>query len=165
MIKAFNGRKILKFIISVAIPLAVGYFSSLAAGDFEEAYEAAMQPSFTPPPWVFPVVWSVLYTVLGVSLFLIIKDGSSSPDAKDALFYFAISLVMNFFWSPIFFRWRLILLALVWLGAMIALGIAAAYRAYCVNKAAGFLWIPYVIWLVFAFALNVGYYILNGATV
>lgn len=165
MIKAFNGRKILRLVISVAIPLAIGWLSSLATGDFKEAFDDAMQPSFTPPPWVFPIVWAVLYTMLGISLFLVVKDGFDSPEVRDTLFYFGISLVMNFFWSPIFFRWKLILLALVWLGAMIALGIASAWRAYCVNKTAGALWIPYIVWLIFAFALNVGYYILNGAVV
>lgn len=162
MIKAFNGRKILKFLIALIIPLGVGWLSSVASGNIKEAYETAMQPSFTPPAAVFPIVWAVLYILLGISLFLIVKDKIDEP-VREALYYFGISLLLNFFWSPIFFRWRLILLALVWLGAMIAFAVVSAYKAYEVNKTAGILWTPYIIWLIFAFALNVGYYILNGA--
>ena len=163
MIKAINGKKILKFLISVAIPLAVGGLSALVTGDIEGVYDSMMQPSFAPPPIVFPIVWSILYTLLGISLYLVIKDGIDKPGVREALLYFTISLVLNFLWTPIFFRWNLILLALIWLIAMIVFAAITAYKFYNINKWAGVLWLPYIIWLFFALALNIGYYILNGA--
>ena len=165
MIKAINGNKIFKFIISVAIPLVVGWLSSLAAGDIEGAYEAMMKPSFAPPSWVFPVVWGILYTLMGISLYLVTKDGLNKPGVSDAIFYFAISLILNFFWTPIFFKWKLILLALIWLVVMIIFAIITAYKFYNINEWAGYLWIPYILWLLFALALNIAYYVLNGAVV
>ncbi len=163
MIKAFNLKKLLKFVAAVAIPPAVGGLSALFTGDIEGVYDSMMQPSFAPPPLVFPIVWGILYTLMGISLYLITKDGLSKPGVRDALFYFAVSLILNFFWTPIFFRWNLILFALVWLIAMIVFAVITAYKLYQINKWAGILWIPYIIWLLFALALNIGYYILNGA--
>ena len=163
MIKAVNGNKIIKFVISVAIPLIVGWLSSLAAGENEGVYDTMLQPSFAPPSWVFPVVWGILYTVMGISLYLVIKDGLDKPGVMDAGFYFGVSLVLNFFWTPIFFRWNLILLALIWLVVMIIFAIVTAYKFYNINRVAGYLWIPYILWLVFALSLNIDYYVLNGA--
>lgn len=163
MFKTINGKKILKFIVAVAIPLLVGGLSALVTGDIEGVYDSMMQPSFAPPPIVFPIVWSILYTLMGISLYLVIKDGLDMPGVRDALFYFIISLALNFLWTPIFFRWNLILFALVWLIAMIIFAVITAYKFYRINKWAGILMIPYIIWLFFALALNIGYYILNGA--
>ncbi|MBQ6998167.1 MAG: tryptophan-rich sensory protein [Clostridia bacterium] len=163
MFKAINGKKIITFIICVAIPLAVGWLSTLVTGDIEGVYTSMQQPSFAPPPIVFPIVWSILYTLMGISLYLVVKDGLDKPGVRDAIFYFAVSLVLNFFWTPVFFKWGLILFALVWLVFMIIFAIITAYKFYNINKLAGILWIPYILWLLFALALNIAYYNLNGA--
>lgn len=163
MFKAINVKKFMKFIVSVAIPLVVGGLSAWFTGDIEGVYNSMMQPSFAPPAIVFPIVWGILYTLMGISLFLVTKDGLDKPGVRDAVFYFAISLILNFFWTPIFFRWKLILFALVWLAAMIIFAVITAYKFYGINKWAGILMVPYILWLLFAFALNIGYYVLNGA--
>ncbi len=163
MFKAINGKKIITFIICVAIPLAVGWLSTLVTGDIEGVYTSMQQPSFAPPAIVFPIVWSILYTLMGISLYLVVKDGLDKPGVRDAIFYFAVSLVLNFFWTPIFFKWGLILFGLVWLVAMIFFAIITAYKFYNINKLAGIMWIPYILWLLFALVLNIAYYNLNGA--
>lgn len=165
MFKAVNVKTILRFVISVLIPLSVGGLSALVTGQFSERYDLLVQPSYAPPAIVFPVVWTILYTLLGVALYLVIKDGFDKPGVREAVFYFAISLVLNFFWSPVFFRWGMILLALVWLLAMIVFAVVNVYQFYQINKAAGLIMVLYLIWLLFAFALNLGVYILNGPVI
>lgn len=164
MFKAINVKKFFVFLLSVAIPLAVGGLSTLITGDIEGVYDSMMQPSFAPPAQVFPIVWGILYTLLGVSLFLVVKDGLDKPGVRDAVFYYAISLVLNLLWTPIFFRWNLILFAAIWLIAMIIFAVITAYKFYNINKLAGILMVPYILWLLFALALNIGYYFLNGPT-
>ncbi len=165
MIKAFNLRKIITFIVAVAIPLLVGGASALFTGDISSVYDGIINPTFAPPGSVFPIVWTILYTLMGISLYLVVKDGTDRANVRDALLYFAVTLVFNFFWTPIFFKWGRVLLALIWLGAMIILAGINIVQFYRINKWAGALLIPYFIWLLFAFALNLGVYLLNGAQI
>lgn len=162
MFKAINVKKFFVFLLSIVVPLAVGGLSALITGDIEGVYDSMMRPSFAPPAQVFPVVWSILYTLLGISLFLVVKDGLDKPGVRDAVFYYAVSLVLNLLWTPIFFRWNLILFAAIWLIAMIIFAVITAYKFYNINKLAGIIMIPYILWLIFAFVLNIGYYFLNG---
>lgn len=162
MIRTINLKKALMFIVPVLIPLAVGGLSALATGDMSSAYEGIIQPPYAPPSIVFPIVWSVLYLLLGIALYLVIKNGFDKPGVREAVLYFAVSLILNFFWSPIFFRWGKILLALIWVSVMILFAVINAYQFYKINKAAGIIMMVYIIWLLFAFALNLGIYILNG---
>ncbi len=163
MFRAINLKKFLKFVLCVAIPLAVGGLSAWFTGEIEGVYNSMMQPSFAPPPNVFPIVWSILYTLMGIALYLVTKDGLDMPGVRDSIFYFAISLVLNFFWTPIFFRWKLILFALVWLVAMLIFAVITAYKFWRISKWAGILMVPYILWLTFALVLNIAYYMLNGA--
>ncbi|MBE7012714.1 MAG: tryptophan-rich sensory protein [Ruminococcaceae bacterium] len=165
MIKAFNLRKILTFIVSVLLPLAIGWLSAYVTGDIQGVYDSLIQPPFAPPGWVFPVVWTVLYILMGIALYIIVKNGFSSSEVREAVLYFGITLIFNFLWTPVFFRFGLILFALIWLAAMIILAVINIIQFYKINKWAGILLIPYLIWLLFAFALNLGVYLLNGPTI
>jgi len=165
MIKAFNLKKILTFIVPVLIPLAVGLLSSYVSGDFAQSYDSLVRPFYAPPQIVFPIVWTFLYIIMGIALYLVIKDGFDKPGVREAVFYFAITLILNFFWSPIFFRWNMILFALVWLVGMIVFAVVNVYQFYKINKVAGVIMLLYLIWLLYAFALNLGFYILNGPTI
>lgn len=165
MIKAFSLRRIITFIVAVALPLSVGGLSALFTGDIESLYDSVVNPPFAPPASVFPIVWGILYVLMGIALYLVVKDGFEDGEVKEALLYFAITLIFNFFWTPIFFKWGRVLLALIWLGAMIVLAGINIVQFYRINKWAGFLLIPYFIWLLFALALNIGVYLLNGAVI
>lgn len=162
MIKTFSLKKIITFIVAVLTPLAVGGLSALFTGDISAMYDSVVTPPFAPPAAVFPVVWTILYTLMGIALYLVVKDGFDDSEVKEAVLYFAITLVFNFLWTPIFFKWGKVLLALIWLGAMIILAGINIVRFYRINKWSGVLLIPYFIWLLFAFVLNLAVYLLNG---
>lgn len=165
MIKTINLKKILMFAVPLLIPLAVGGLSALVTGDMSDMYDKIIQPPYSPPPIVFPIVWSILYLLLGFALYLVVRDGLDKPGVREAVIYFGISLILNFFWSPIFFRWGKLLLALIWLSVMILFAVINAFQFSKINKTAGTIIVIYIAWLLFAFALNLGVYILNGPVV
>lgn len=165
MFKAINIKKIASVVVTLIIPLAVGGLSAILTGEFSERYDLLVQPSFAPPAIVFPIAWTILYALLGVALYLITKNGINKPGTREAVLCFALNLALNFFWSPIFFKWGMILLALLWLFAMVICASVNAYQFYGLNKAAGVIMLVYIIWLLYALALNLGVYLLNGPTI
>jgi tryptophan-rich sensory protein len=116
-------------------------------------FDALVKPLFMPPGWLFGVVWPILYSLLGISLAIALAE-PPSPRRRAGLILFALQMVMNFAWSPIFFARHDIRLAKVVIFAMAALAAAAAGQFLQLRKAAGLLMIPYLAWLVFAATLN-----------
>jgi len=116
-------------------------------------FDALVKPLFMPPGWLFGVVWPILYSLLGISLAIALAE-PPSPRRRAGLILFALQMVMNFAWSPIFFAGHDIRLAKVVIFAMAALAAAAAGQFLRLRKAAGLLMIPYLAWLVFAATLN-----------
>jgi len=116
-------------------------------------FDALVKPLFMPPGWLFGVVWPILYSLLGISLAIALAE-PPSPRRRAGLILFALQMVMNFAWSPIFFARHDIRLAKVVIFAMAALAAAAAGQFLRLRKAAGLLMIPYLAWLVFAATLN-----------
>ncbi len=144
-------------IISILIPLAVGSISSLLSGNM-------MSTSFTktplsPPAFLFPIVWTILYILMGISSYLIYN--SQSPDAPKALFTYGLQLFFNFFWSILFFRFSLYLPAFFWLLAMIILIVIMIWQFYKIRPLAAYLQIPYLLWCLFAAVLNFMVYMAN----
>jgi len=154
------------YVISVAAALAVGGLSSLASGNIEEAYSSIIRPPLAPPGWIFPVVWLVLFILMGIAAAIVWEEGkadiSKQGDAKGALGIYALQLAVNFFWPVAFFRLEWRLFAFFWLLILIALVLAVKKRFTAINKTAGALLIPYILWLLFAAYLNIAVYILNG---
>ena len=144
-------------IIAIFIPLAVGILSSLLSGSM--AYSAFNKPSFSPPSYLFPIVWTVLYILMGISSYIIYS--SNSPDKRKALTTYAIQLFFNFFWSILFFGLSQYLLAFVWLILLIILIIVMIYQFYQIQPVAAYLQIPYLLWCLFAAYLNFTIYMLN----
>lgn len=137
-------------IICILIPLAVGSLSSLFSGNM-------MEPAFTkvplsPPAFLFPIVWTVLYILMGISSYLIVMSGS--PLAPKALRVYTLQLFFNFFWSILFFRFSMYLLAFLWLLALIYLIIWMIRLFYEIEPLAAYLQIPYLLWCIFAAYLN-----------
>ncbi|MDD3796525.1 MAG: tryptophan-rich sensory protein [Lachnospiraceae bacterium] len=146
-------------IIAMLLPLAVGILSSLFSDSAVQAYDMMEKPAASPPAYLFPIVWTVLYLLMGISSYLIYR--SDSPYRNTALTVYAIQLLFNFFWSIIFFTFSAYLFAFVWLVIMILLIILMIFFFYKIDPAAAFLQIPYLLWCLFAAYLNLSVYLLN----
>jgi len=116
-------------------------------------FDALQKPSFMPPGWIFGVVWPILYALLGIALAMIIAEPPSDR-RRAGLVLFAVQLVLNFAWSPIFFAGHDIALAKIVIFAMAAFAAAAAGQFMRIRTTAGLLMVPYIAWLVFAATLN-----------
>ena len=139
-----------RLIKSIALPVAVGVISGLIMMPFND-YQSLNQPPFSPPAILFPIVWSILYVLMGISAYRI----------KDNLDIYYFQLFFNGFWPIIFFVFKLYLIAFIWLVVLIFLVIIMIKRFYKIDKPAALLQIPYLIWLLFAAYLNFGVYLLN----
>ncbi len=146
-------------LIFILIPLAAGAVSALFSGNMSLAYTDIYKPVFAPPGIVFPVVWTILYILMGISSYLIYK--SDHPQKQDALKIYFTQLFFNFMWSIIFFGFSNYLAAFWWLVILILFILYMIYRFYGINKVAAYLQIPYLIWCVFAVILNFFIYQMN----
>lgn len=146
------------FIISILLPLAVGALSSLFSGN-TSLYMTLNKPAFSPPSVVFPIVWTILYILMGISSYIIYT--SNSPDAPKALRVYVLQLFFNFGWSIIFFGLSQYLFAFIWLLILIGLIILMIYQFYQISPLAAFLQIPYLFWCLFAAVLNLAIYKMN----
>lgn len=145
----------------IAIPLLVGGVSGLISGGGMEMFEMIKKPPLSPPGWIFPVVWTALYTLMGISSYLVYTANAPKEDISDALLIYTYQLFVNFWWSIIFFNLRWYLFAFVWLLLLWAFILWMLLRFYCISKPAAYLNIPYLIWVTFAGYLNLGIWWLN----
>lgn len=150
-----------KLIACIALPLIVGGLSALITRDAMEDFMSLPQPPLSPPAWLFPVVWTILYTLMGIASYLILESGADSEAIVNAASAYWFQLVLNFFWPLIFFNMQQFTIAAIWLGALLALVILTAVRFFHIRKTAGWLLVPYLVWLVFALYLNIGVAVLN----
>jgi tryptophan-rich sensory protein len=150
------------FIVSVAISLGVGILSALLTRGNMNIYEEVSTPPLSPPSFLFPVVWTVLYVLMGISAAMVYNT-RTSPLArrKEALTLYYVSLFFNFFWSIIFFNFRAFLFSFMWLLVLLALIVLTIVKYYKINRTAAYLQIPYAVWVTFAGYLNFGIWILN----
>lgn len=145
-------------IISILIPLAAGALSALFSGNMA-AYSALNKPPFSPPSLVFPIVWTILYILMGVSSYIIFM--SDSPDRSKALKIYGLQLFFNFCWSIIFFGLSWYLFAFFWLVVLIILIYSMIKQFFSINPTSAYLLMPYLLWCVFAAYLNLSIYLLN----
>lgn len=146
-------------IISLLFPVAIGQLSSLIAGNSAQIYNQINRPAFAPAAIVFPIIWTILYLLMGISSYLIYM--SDSPDKDTALSVYIVQLFLNFLWPIIFFRFGNYLLALLCLILLIIAVVIMIKRFYQINRTAALLQIPYLIWCIFAALLNYSVYTLN----
>ena len=150
-----------QYIISALIALAVGGLSALLSMDGMAAYNTtAVKPLLTPPGWIFGVVWTILYALMGISAARIWLSGDSEAKSKGLNLYVA-QLVVNFFWSLIFFNAQAFGFAFFWLLLLWALVLLMILQFNKVDRKAALLQIPYLIWLTFAAYLNYEVWRLN----
>jgi len=152
----------IKLIIAIAIPVAVGAISGFfTATGVESWYQTINKPSWNPPGWIFAPVWTTLYIMMGVALFLVWKSDSSDILKKTAITLFTIQLVLNFFWSFIFFDQHQIGWALVEIIAMWIFILLTIFAFGNISKLAAWLLVPYISWVSFATILNYTIWKLN----
>ena len=152
-----NWRQLL---ICLAIPLGVGALSGwLTQGSMAE-FARLTKPPLSPPGWLFPVVWTILYTLMGIASYLVYTSGKPGR-AKTALTVYGVQLFFNFLWSIVFFNLGWYLFAFLWIIALWLLVIFTTVLFYRINRVAGYLMIPYILWVTFAAYLNLGIYLFN----
>ena len=149
-----------KLLWCLAIPLGVGGVSALLTSGNMQLFEEINKPPLSPPGWLFPVVWTTLYIMMGVALYLVVmaKDTKSNLPAYIS---FGVQLFFNFFWSIIFFNAKAYLFAFIWLVLLWVAIVVNIYFFYKINKTAGKILIPYLIWVTFAAYLNFATWYLN----
>ena len=153
-------RKLKPYIISIIIALAVGGLSAFLTRGNMDLYETINTPALLPPAILFPIVWTILYILMGISAAAVYVK-KETADVSGALKTYALQLIVNFFWSIIFFNMRAYMFAFVWIILLWLLIIIMIMQFYRVRPVAAYLQIPYFLWVTFAAYLTFMVYILN----
>lgn len=146
-------------VVSLLISLGVGALSGILTKNSVQVYGQLSLPSLAPPSWVFPVVWTILFVLMGISSYIIYTSKSTSK--KAALKIYFLQLAVNFVWPLIFFGAQAYLFAFIWLLILWILVILMIVAFYKISPIAALLQVPYLIWLTFAAYLNLMVVILN----
>lgn len=145
----------LKLVIAILIPLLVGATSGFfTATGVDSWYQTILKPSWNPPNWIFGPVWTTLYILMGIALFLVWKADTAPEIKRLAIILFSLQLVLNFFWSFIFFNQHAIGWALVEILVMWLLILATIFAFANISRTAAWLLVPYISWVSFAAILN-----------
>ena len=154
-------KQILKLLLSISFPLILGGIAgSYTAGGISEWYQMLNKPFFNPPGWVFGPVWTILYLLMGYSLYLI-WNHTASKKRNIAITVFLFQQILNFAWSFLFFYynmigWALFEIILLWVNIVVML-----LLFYKIKPIAAYINIPYLLWVSFATLLNASFYVLN----
>ncbi|MDQ7823286.1 MAG: TspO/MBR family protein [Candidatus Eremiobacteraeota bacterium] len=154
--------RIISLIACIVLCEAAGALGALfTSRSVSTWYQAIKKPFFNPPGWVFAPVWTLLYALMGISLFLIIREGFKNRPVQIAVALFAVQMAFNVSWSYAFFGLRsplagLVIIILLWISI-----IAAMISFWPISRWASSLFIPYVLWVTFAMILNLFLYLLN----
>ncbi len=169
--KLSNLNKAWRIALAIAVPLGGGFIISLFTRDAMSKFSSFNQPPLAPPAWLFPVAWTILYILMGVASYLIWEKGhnanapadktASKTASKTALIIYAVQLVFNFAWTPLFFLLDLFWFAFGWLMVMWVLIIILMVKTRQISKPAFYMLVPYILWCTFAAYLNCGIAILN----
>lgn len=144
------------FFICIAIPLIVGAVSALLTQNSMEVFSSVEKPPLAPPAWLFPVMWTILYTLMGISSYIVLTSDAELEEIEDAIRLYAFQLVVNFLWPTFFFNFRWYFFAFLWLVFLWVLVFFMIRKFYGISKLAAYLNIPYLLWLTFAGYLNLG---------
>lgn len=139
-------------LISVAISLGTGVVSALITMGSMGKYKDMYKPPLAPPGWVFPVVWTILYVLMGIAAYLVYETDSEAK--KQALALYTSQLFVNAVWPILFFNFNAYLLAFAWLLLLWYLVSCTVREFYSIRPAAGWLMVPYLVWVTFAAYLN-----------
>lgn len=154
--RAIDWKALLFFVIYTYV-IGAG-LGTLLGGTLN--FDDLQKPSFTPPAWVFPVAWAILYGLMAVAAYLVYVSGDI--DRGSPLRLYLLQVIVNSLWPLFFFRLEWRLLAFFWLLLLLGLVIFTAIGFRPISKVAFWLMIPYILWLLFAAYLNFSFYVLNG---
>ena len=155
-------KDLVSLVVAVAISLVVGGLGGIATSSSVATwYQDLNKPPWNPPGWVFGPVWTLLYILMGVALWLVWRSGWDSPEGRMALILFGVQLLFNLLWSLIFFGLRKPGWALLEIGLLWVLILATLVQFYRLRPEAGLLLVPYQLWVTFATALNAAIWWLN----
>ena len=149
------------FLISLGITLATGVVSAFLTNGSMEVFQQLKQPPLSPPGWLFPVVWTILFTLMGIAAYQIYIASVPKAEKSAALIVYGVQLMVNFLWPIFFFLQGWYLFAFFWLLMLWVLILGLILLFYRISKWAGLLLIPYLLWVAFAGYLNFGVYLLN----
>lgn len=148
-------------ITAILIPVLIGAFSAfLTSGDMT-VYEEYTRPFLAPPGWLFPIVWTILYVMMGWASYLVFVAEADADAKRKALMLYGIQLLMNFFWSTLFFTYNRFLIALIWLLVMWVVIFICGIKFLKIRRAAGLMMGVLFLWTTFAAYLNLSYYLLS----
>ena len=148
-------------LIAIAIPLGIGALSSLLTGGSMADFENLQKPPLSPPGWLFPVVWTILYTLMGIASYLVYTSDAPEGEKRTALIFYGAQLLANFIWPILFFGLEWYFVAFLWIIVLWVLILLTMLRFYRISPRAGDLLLPYLLWVTFAAYLNYGFWLLN----
>jgi tryptophan-rich sensory protein len=157
--KRVNWKKLILAIILCQFTGVIGSIATMPS--IPTWYASLIKPSFNPPSWVFGPVWTILFTMMGISLYLIWQKGINKKEVKEAVKFFYLQLVFNCFWSIIFFGLHNPFAAFIEIIILLVLVAFVIFKFYKINKNAAFLLIPYLLWGSFATFLTYNIWLLN----
>ncbi len=152
----------MRLLIALLLPQLLGLVSELLTiAVIPSWYAGLIKPPFTPPNWIFGLAWTTLYLLIGIASYLVWQEGWRKKPVKTALYFYAIQLLLNFFWSILFFGLQSPLLAFIEIIFLWVMILITMIKFFTVSKPAGYLLIPYLLWVTFASLLNFSILILN----
>ncbi len=154
-------KNIKAYAIGIIIPVAVGLAAAFLTRNNMDIYQNIQKPPLAPPAILFPIVWTILYILMGISSVRIYNSAADSTEKTRALFIYGLQLAVNFFWSIWFFNLQAYLLSFVWLVILWLLLLAMIVRFYRIDPPAAWLQLPYLLWVTFAGYLSFMIYWLN----
>jgi tryptophan-rich sensory protein len=160
--QGFRLREVPMLIGSILIPLVIGYIGAIVTlPQISTWYSSLSKPWWSPPNWLFSPIWTTLYLLMGIALFLVWREGLHRRDVRFAILIFSVQLVINLLWSVVFFSFHalfgsFILVMLLWLAIL-----ANIIAFLIISKWAGLLLVPYIVWVSIASYLNYSVYLLN----
>ena len=155
------SHKLRQLVLCIAIPLAVGGLSGWVTRGAMEDFQALNQPPLSPPGWLFPVVWTVLFVLMGIASYLVVRSQGPEKLVKRALVFYGIQLGFNFLWSILFFNLGLYLVSFFWLVLLWCLILLTTLQFSTLDRRTFWLMLPYLAWVAFAGYLNLGIFWLN----
>ncbi len=155
-------KKFIKLVLSLIICLSAGFIGSIFTRQSVSTwYPTINKPSFNPPNWIFSPVWTTLFILMGIALFLVWQKGLSEKTNRFAFIIFIIQLIFNMAWSLAFFGLKSPFLGFLVIIVLLLLILLTIMKFFKVSKVAGWLLIPYILWVSFATVLNFSIWILN----
>ncbi|MEK7159830.1 MAG: TspO/MBR family protein [Patescibacteria group bacterium] len=151
-----------KLVVAIAVSELAGIIGAVfTAPSIPIWYDGLIKPILNPPSWIFGPVWTTLYLLMGIAAFIVWKKGLNRKEVKVALAIFLVQLILNSFWSIIFFSWHNLTAALVEIIFLWLAIVANIIVFYKISKPAGWLLVPYILWVSFAMYLTFALWLLN----